>query len=214
MAAGDVGGSPIETVGSVGSADGRVLRARGQKTRARLLDAGSTVFARKGFHTARVDDVVSAARSSHGTFYLYFSSKEDLFDQLVAQVAGDLEALVDGFPVLSNSTKGRAALREWLDRFADLYERYGSLMRTWTEAELSGVPIGRHEQDVLGSLTAAMTRNIRLPKRSKLDPAVAALALMTMVERFNYYATTGQVDVTRAELLDTLVSVISAALYT
>ncbi len=193
--------------------DGRVLRARGQRTRARLLEAGSTVFARKGFHTARVDDVVTEARSSHGTFYLYFSSKEDLFDQLVAQVAHELEGLVDELPVLTNTDKGRAGLRDWLDRFADLYERYGPIIRTWTEVELSGVTIGRNGQDVLGHLTEALARNLRVPKRSKLDPTVAALAIMTMIERFNYYATTNQVVATRDELLDTLVSVITDALY-
>ena len=51
-----------------------MLRARGHRTRARLLAAGAEVIARKGLHAARVDDIVKAARSSHGTFYLYFSS--------------------------------------------------------------------------------------------------------------------------------------------
>ncbi len=44
----------------------------------RLLDAGMRVFAERGYHAARVDDIVRAARTSHGTFYLYFANKEDL----------------------------------------------------------------------------------------------------------------------------------------
>jgi AcrR family transcriptional regulator len=192
---------------------GRVLRARGQRTRSRLLEAGSTVFARKGFHAARVDDVVAAARSSHGTFYLYFSSKEDLFDQLVAQVAEDLEVLVAELPTVTNTDDGRASLRAWLERFADLYEKFGPIIRTWTEAEMSGTRVGRNGQDVLGRLTATMAGNIRPPKRSKVDPTIAALALMTLVERLNYYATTNQVDASRDELLDTLVDAITRALF-
>jgi AcrR family transcriptional regulator len=194
-------------------ADGRVLRARGQRTRVRLLEAGSTVLARKGFHAARVDDVVEAAHSSHGTFYLYFSSKEDLFDQLVVQVANDLAALVTEMPVITDTHKGRTALRDWLDRFADLYERSGPVIRSWTESELSGDTIGRHGEDVLGAMTTAMTRNIRPARRSRLDPTITGLALMMMVERLNYYATTRQVVATRDELLDTLVDVISSALF-
>ena len=42
-------------------------------------------------------------------------------------------------------------------------------------------------------MTTAMARNIRPPRRSKLDPTVTGLALMMMVERLNYYATTKQV---------------------
>jgi AcrR family transcriptional regulator len=195
-------------------ADGRVLRARGQATRARLLEAGASVLARKGFHAARVDDVVAAAHSSHGTFYLYFASKEDLFDQLVAQVAIDLATLVEELPILTNTEKGRGALRVWLDQFADFYERSGPVIRSWTEAELFGDSIGRHGEDVLGAMTAAMTRNLRLPRRAKLDPTVTGLALMMMIERLNYYATTRQVVASRDELLDTLTDVITSALFT
>ena len=59
---------------------------RGERTRGRLLEAGTAVFAERGFHAARVDDVVKTACTSHGTFYLYFSSKEDVFDALVRAI--------------------------------------------------------------------------------------------------------------------------------
>jgi AcrR family transcriptional regulator len=194
-------------------ADGRVLRARGQRTRARLLQAGSTVLARKGYHAARVDDIVATAHSSHGTSYLYFASKEDLFDQLVAQVASDLTTLVDELPVIADTDDGRHALRSWLERFADLYERSGPVIRSWTEIELSTDAIGVHGEAVLAVMTTAMARNIRVTRRSKLDPTITGLALMMMVERLNYYATTKQLVATRDELLDTLVEVITSALF-
>ncbi len=44
----------------------------------RLLDAGMHVFAERGYHAARVDDIVRAARTSHGTVSLYFANKEAL----------------------------------------------------------------------------------------------------------------------------------------
>src|SRR6516164_8950270 len=74
----------------------REPRARGQQTLRRLLDAGGTVFADRGFHAARVDDIVKAARTSHGTFYLYFASKEDLLRALAVECAEEMEALADG----------------------------------------------------------------------------------------------------------------------
>ena len=49
----------------------------------RLLDAAIVVFDERGYHAARVDDIVRVAETSHGTFYLYFSSKENLFQALV-----------------------------------------------------------------------------------------------------------------------------------
>ena len=186
---------------------------RGRRTRARLLAAGAAVFAEKGFHFARVDDIVRIAESSHGTFYLYFASKEDLFEQLIVDAATEIATLVDDMPKVTNSEKGRAELREWLDRFADLYERAGGVIRSWTEAELSRDGVGRRGDDAMGGLVTKLMERMRIPKRSGLDPAIASLALITLCERFNYYASTGQVEVTRDELLTTLVDIIEAAIF-
>jgi AcrR family transcriptional regulator len=53
----------------------RELKSQGKKTMGNLLDAGISVLTEKGYHAARVDDIVKAAAVSHGTFYLYFSNK-------------------------------------------------------------------------------------------------------------------------------------------
>ena len=194
--------------------NGRALQARGQRTRQRLLDAAADVFDGIGYHAARVDDVVAAAESSHGTFYLYFTSKEDLFEQLVGEVATELHGLIGQLAPVTNSARGRAALRAWLARVSKVYARHGRVIRAWTEAELSGDPVGRHGEDVLTGLALALTRRMRVPKRSGLDPTVATLALMMMVERLNYYATSGQVELhDEDELLDTLTDVIMAAAF-
>jgi AcrR family transcriptional regulator len=193
---------------------GRALQARGQRTRQRLLDAAADVFDRTGYHAARVDDVVAAAESSHGTFYLYFTSKEDLFEQLVGDVSTELHGLIVELAPVTNSDRGRAALRAWLARVSEAYARHGRVIRAWTEAELSGDPVGRQGEDVLTGLALALTRRMRVPKRSGLNPAIATLALMMMVERLNYYAASGQLDVHDGdELLDTLADVIMAAAF-
>src|ERR671930_1596959 len=73
----------------------RELRAQGKKTMRKLLDAAMTVFERRGYHAARVDDIVKVAKTSHGTFYLYFANKEDLFRALVLDVTEEIGALVE-----------------------------------------------------------------------------------------------------------------------
>src|SRR3954466_8262519 len=67
-------------------------RGGGTETRRRLLDAGLAVFADRGYHAARVDDIVRAAETSHGTFYLYFSNKEELLRELATVCAHDLRS--------------------------------------------------------------------------------------------------------------------------
>jgi AcrR family transcriptional regulator len=178
-----------------------------------LLDAGAQVFAARGYHAARVDDVVKLARASHGTFYLYFSNKEDLFRALVGEVADDMTALAESLGPLSPGPDGRRELEEWIDRFAALYERHGAVIRAWTEAEIGSHEFGRLGNDVLARFTRVLTRRIEEAAPPNLDPAIAAVALVAMLERLNYYALTRQVTITRAEIVDTLARVAHASIF-
>ena len=63
--------------------DGRALRSRGAQTRQRLLEAAEDVFAELGYHDASIVKITEAAGVAQGTFYLYFTSKKESFDELV-----------------------------------------------------------------------------------------------------------------------------------
>ncbi len=89
-------------------APARELRAQGRKTMRKLLDAGMRVFAERGFHAARVDDIVRAARTSHGTFYLYFANKEELLRALAIQCAEEMGALAGGLGEVTRRRRRRA----------------------------------------------------------------------------------------------------------
>jgi AcrR family transcriptional regulator len=189
------------------TAQGRELRARGRRTRQRLLDAGTKVFAERGYHAARVDDVVKRARTSHGTFYLYFASKEDLFRALAIDVATQMAALAADFPAIVQGPDGRAVIRDWLERFQDLYEHSGAVIRTWTEAEMSDTEFGRIGGDLVIEFTARIAARIR-PAAADLDPQLAAMALVAFVERTSYYHATGTLKADRATMLDTIAAVV------
>ena len=53
------------------------------RTRASLLEAAEEVFAELGYHDASIVKITEAAGVGQGTFYLYFASKKDVFDELV-----------------------------------------------------------------------------------------------------------------------------------
>jgi AcrR family transcriptional regulator len=202
------------TVGGPGSpAQGRALRARGQATMRKLLDGGIDVFAARGYHAARVDDIVKAAHTSHGTFYLYFANKEDLFQALVADVAEQMAGLAGSLGPVTADAAGRAELRRWLERFTDLYAHYGPILRTWTEAEMDASEMGRVGTDLLGDLAVALGAALPAGALGDIDPTIATVALVAMVERFNYYVLSDQVDARSDEMLDTLAAVTHDGLF-
>ena len=57
-------------------------RQKEEKNQA-LIDAALAVFSRVGFAAAKMDDVAREAGVSKGTVYLYFDSKEQLFEEMV-----------------------------------------------------------------------------------------------------------------------------------
>lgn len=63
--------------------DGKALSQRGEQTRQRLLVAAESVFAELGYHDASIVKLTEAAGVGQGTFYLYFTGKKEIFDELV-----------------------------------------------------------------------------------------------------------------------------------
>lgn len=51
--------------------------------RQQILGVARDVFARRGYHAAKVDDIVAAAGVARGTFYLYFQDKRAIFGEIV-----------------------------------------------------------------------------------------------------------------------------------
>jgi AcrR family transcriptional regulator len=53
------------------------------RTRAQLIDAAATVFARRGFMAASLDEVAEEAGLTKGAVYSNFDSKEELFEAVI-----------------------------------------------------------------------------------------------------------------------------------
>jgi TetR/AcrR family transcriptional regulator len=61
-------------------------RARRKEARpGELIEAALDVFAERGFSGARLEDIAQRAGVTKGTVYLYFTSKEELFEAAVRQ---------------------------------------------------------------------------------------------------------------------------------
>ena len=97
-------------------------------------------------------------------------------------------ALVDSLGPLTPDADGFAMLRDWLGRFADLHRHYGPVIKAWTEAEIDTSEFGRMGASVLGDFVIKLGQRIAKSSAVVADPQLAALALVAMIERSNYYA--------------------------
>lgn len=73
--------------------DTQVGRQRHEAKYQKILDAALDVFARKGFHEAKISEIAKVADVADGTIYLYFKNKDDL---LISLFESKLEAINKG----------------------------------------------------------------------------------------------------------------------
>ena len=191
----------------------RALRSQGRKTMRKLLDAAMVVFARRGYYAARVDDIVKVARTSHGTFYLYFSNKEDLLRALVAE-AGEVVATLDtSLGPVGDDDQGWCELRRWMEQFSEAWQRYAPVLRAWTDLAMSDAELSAQGHAAAGAVAQTLASRIAEGgSQPGIEPGVAAMAVVAMVERFHYLRQfAGQpID---AQSLDTLTTMVHRALF-
>jgi AcrR family transcriptional regulator len=158
---------------------------QGEDTVRRLLDAGRATFARLGYDATRVDDVVEAAGTSHGTFYLYFRDREDLLHQLAIECGAELDRLTSDLTALPDPLPADD-LHAWIGRFVTAYPAHASVIRVWLERRDLDPLMQALANDTLGGLAEAL--HGRLDPALDVDPGVATLALLSLLERLSAYA--------------------------
>jgi AcrR family transcriptional regulator len=76
---------------------GRQTRSarRREATRDQIVRAAERVMAEKGVHATKIADIAAAADVGVGTFYLHFETKQELFDELVADAVARLQTAIE-----------------------------------------------------------------------------------------------------------------------
>ena len=132
--------------------DGSVTTVTADKRRL-LLDAAVRVFARKGFHAARVGDIAEEAGVAHGLLYHYFSSKDEVLATIFRETWTELLDAVD------DVEQSDAGAREQLRQVSAI------LLRSW-----------RRNPDLVRVLVREVTRSSEVERRiGEIDAAFEAL---------------------------------------
>jgi TetR/AcrR family transcriptional regulator, fatty acid metabolism regulator protein len=150
-----------------------------EEKRRQLLGAAVRVFARSGYHGARVGDIAEEAGVAHGLLYHYFSSKEEVLQTIFRENWGEL---LERFRAVEASD-GPAAER--LEGIAKI------LLRTWRNdpalvtvmvREVARSPQLQGQVDEVREAFAILERVIREGQergefRADLDPQLASWIL-------------------------------------
>jgi AcrR family transcriptional regulator len=202
------------SLGGGAPAQDRELRAQGRETVRRLLEAGMIEFEERGFHGVRVDDVVQRAGISHGTFYLYFSNKEDLFKALLKDALHDMEIVAGDFPVVTRDDTGKTILRLWVKKFFKTYAVHATVIRILSQADLVPEEVfGDGLQlffNIAESMTTGMTAASKQAGHQQEHVELTAVACLMMLERVNYLIS-AEVPLPEEDMADRIADIMYAA---
>lgn len=137
----------------------RRLTARGKERRKQLMDFAARRFAENGYHPTSVAEIVDELEVGKGVFYWYFSSKEELFTEILRDAQLSLrkrqqqEIGTEPDPV-KRIEKGLFATMRWTaeNRHIQNLFQFASTEQTFAHVMREGADVGvadtmRHVKD-------------------------------------------------------------------
>jgi len=166
---------------AVTGVDGRPLSKRGERTRRRLLEAAEAVFADLGYHDASIVKLTEAAAVGQGTFYLYFASKKEIFDELVVDLNHRVrQAMAEG---ASQGTTRAEMEQLGFAAFFRFTAEHPALYRIIRQAEfVSPETLQLHYERLTSGYVAGLREAMEAGEIAQGDPELLAWALMGIGE--------------------------------
>jgi AcrR family transcriptional regulator len=161
--------------------DGRALSKRGIDTRRRLLEAAEQVFADLGYHDASIVKLTEAAGVAQGTFYQYFCSKKEIFEELMRDLNRRVRrAMAEG----AAAGESRAEQEQLgFQAFFRFTAEHRALYRIIRQAEfVSPETLHFHYEKLSEGYIEGLREAMARGEIPALDPEVLAWALMGIGE--------------------------------
>lgn len=154
---------------------------RGEVSRRRILAAAEQVFADLGFPAASIVKITEAAGVAQGTFYLYFDSKQAVFEEVLLDLNHRVrQAMAEG---ARGATTREAAERGGFAGFFRFTAEHPALYRVIRQAEfVAPALLERHYATIASGYVDGLRQAMAAGEIADADPEVVAWALMAVGE--------------------------------
>lgn len=140
-------------------------------TRQRILDAAIHVFARKGYHDSRVDEIVAESNTSKGAVYFYFPSKQDIFLAIVDKFSVLLEDRLE--QAMNKEQSGVERVSIALQVCLKTFEQYSSLAKIFlVQAEGLGLAFEDKEIEIHDRFARIIQKYLEEAVQAEEIPAI------------------------------------------
>ena len=177
------------------------------------------MFEEDGLLDARISDITARAQVAQGTFYGYFTSKQEIFREVALRVDEELGAPLGAVILDRSSTAApRDRIREAIRLYLERYRQEARIMGVIEQVSRHDPMLGqaraergaRERQRVADSIGRLQQRGL---VDRRLDPTITAAVLGSMTSRFpEMWLTEGQLDCTFEQGVEHLTAIFMNAL--
>lgn len=163
-------------------ARGRRVNSSGEKSKKLLLEKAIELFSTYGYHQTKISDIVKAANLTQPTFYLYFQSKETLFNDLNEKFQNELADLFSNSAnEVANENYATEIIQKNLKKMFDYFMENPNLTKIgFYDAEQSTAV----KQMLVSKLENVINNNLNeYPVVKRVNPTVLAESLVGSMER-------------------------------
>lgn len=163
------------------TATARVTRPktdRGGRTRIHILRTAEKLFGTKGYYGTSLSEIALKADVGHGTLYIYFGSKKDIFEELVKYLNHELRKSIQ--TRVSGLEKDRVKAEEvGLAAFFEFFKHHPHLYKIILDAEAVDPRMHKWYYEELAKRYALRLRGaMKSDQIRKMDPEALAYCLM------------------------------------
>lgn len=157
----------------------KTLTPKGIETRQKLLRAAEEVFGKKGYFETSIVNISQQANVAQGTFYNYFPSKKDIFDELIRSYSRDLRsAIKEG---MQNHTTYEEAQRNGFYAFFSWVKNHPNLYSIVQQAIVVDQDLFRWYYGKLANgFLKSLAQGVEAGEFKNLDQETVAYCLMSI----------------------------------
>lgn len=150
-----------------------------------IIEAACHVFGEKGFELATMEAIAEAARVAKGTVYLYYPSKQAIYDAMFSSRMAEMEQLIGDR--VASAASARDAIAGFVTVRSEYFQQHPDFFRVYV-AEFAKQVCGPADR---GACQLALDRQTRALQKvmekavasgevREVDPEAAALAVFDM----------------------------------
>ena len=175
-------GPPDRQQAPAQSPDGAIPNEKkGERTRRKLLEAAEQVLVTHDYHDASIAKITETAGVAQGTFYIYFTSKKDIFDEVVADLNRQVRHAMT--EAASGATSRLETERLGFAGFFRFTREHPALYRVIRQAEfVSPSALRNHYEKIAEGYFSPLQDAMATGEVAPGDPMILAWSLMAVGE--------------------------------